>query len=175
MSEGFKIKKRGECTICVDCSEKLSMFDKLESQATGNDKTVTGLDSSNYAPELCLVCKDSITRRGDVNLDMPEQIATLLDKKFENVGDRFGGVNPIVDTESSRKKVAEGVVKSEPLKTQHDPVIVELRPHEEDIYQRVTKFLDKLSHMSDIRYRTKEIEDEDGELVLYEVTSFAVS
>lgn len=175
MSEGFKIKKRGKCTICGDCSEKLSIADRLKSQAAGNDKTVTDLDHGNYAPELCLVCKDSITRRGDVTLDMPEQIATLLDKKFENTGDRFGGVNPIVDAESSSKEVAKGVVKSDSLRTQHDPVIVELRPHEEDIYQRVTKFLDKLSRLSNIRYRTREIEGQDGEVKLYEITSFAVS
>ncbi len=106
---------------------------------------------------------------------MPEQIATLLDKKFEDVGDRFGGVNPIIDTESSRREVAEGVVKSDSLRTQHDPVIVELRPHEEDVYQKVVEFLDKLSHMSNIRYKTEEIEDEEGELALYEVTAFAVS
>lgn len=175
MSEGFKIKKRGKCTICSDCSRKVSIYNKLKSQAESDNNEVTDLGSGNYAPELCLICKDSITRKGDVTLDMPEQIATLLDKKFENIGDRFGGVNPIVDTESSREKVDDGVVKSDSLKTQYDPVIVELRPYEKYIYDRVVRLLDKLSHMSNIRYNTKTIEDEDGEVAIHEITAFAVS
>lgn len=174
MKEGFKIRKRGECTICLDCAEKLSMKRKLEKEASQKG-SISNLDSKNYASEVCLVCKENIGRRGNTNLDLPEQIATLLDKKFENVGGRFGGVNPVVDTESSRKQIKDGVVKGESIRTKYDPVIVELRPDEQDIYKKVVKFLKKLSNISNVQYKTSEIKNENDEIAIYEIMVFTLS
>lgn len=175
MINGFKIKKKGKCTICKECSKKLSIQNKLNRQADGSNNEVTSLGTENYAPEICLVCKDDITRGGKTDIDYPEQIATLLDKKFEDVGDRFGGVIPMIDSEYLEEEIAKGVTKSESIRTNYDPVIIELRPHEEGIYKKVVKFLDTLSHMSNIMYKTEEIEDENDELALYEITVFASS
>lgn len=175
MVKGFKIKKKDKCTICKECSKKLSMEKKLKREASSNNNEVTSLGTGNYAPEICLVCKDDITRGGKADIDYPEQIATLLDKKFEDVGDRFGGVIPMIDSEYLEKEIAKGVTKNESIRTQYDPVIVELRPHEEDIFKKVVKFLDTLSHMSDIMYKTEDIENENDELALYEITVFKSS
>lgn len=172
MVEGYKIQKKGKCTICTDCSRKLDINKRLKRQASNNGSNVTSLDTTNYAPEKCLVCKESITRAGNNNLDYPEQIATLLDKKFEDSGERFGGVIPIIDSEYTEEKVSDVAKKAEPIRTQHDPVIIELQPHEESLFNQVREFLDRLSTMSDIRYKTELIEDENDELALYEITAF---
>lgn len=175
MVDGFKIRKKSQCTICSECAEKLSVDKKLRRQSSQNGG-VSELDSKNYATELCFVCEKSITRKSSRSLNnRAEHIATLLDKKFEDVGNRFGGVNPIIDTEYSREQIKEGVTKSESIKTQYDPVIVELRPDEIDIYKKVVEFLGKLSNISSIQYKTSEIKDENDEIALYEIMVFSVS
>lgn len=168
-TKGYQIRmKDSRSNICLECVDNLSIENLLS-----GDSDVREISSSQYGGELCVVCGVNITGGSGASIDYPEAIAALLDKRFENRGERFGGVVPMIDSEREEKEITEGVKKSEAVRTQHDPVIVSLQAYESDIYQDVRQFLDRLSQMGSIRYTDEEITDENNEVRGYEITAFA--
>jgi hypothetical protein len=172
--KGYKIRKKEEACVCVECSKLLGINDALKSEADSNSSEVTNLDTKQYASNFCVSCGKDITRGNGGEIRYPEAIATFLDKAFEQKGSRFGGVNPIIDSEYEKKEITDGVSFNEPVRTGYDPVIVDLYPDEEDLYNQICSFLNKIQTKGAIRYKSNVIEDDDGNISRYVVEVFAV-
>ena len=171
-TKGYKIRGKSQTSICTDCSTKLQINRKLKSATGGSN--VSTLDTRQFATQLCVACETDITSGNGGSISYPEEIATLLDKAFEDVGGRFGGVIPHIDSEYKEQKISEGVKKGRAIRTNHDPVVLSLQPNETEAYQELDTFLDTLSTLGRIRYTDEEFRSEDNEIIGYEFTVFAV-
>lgn len=169
MEKGYEIRGKEEATICSDCASELSMTDMLES-----DSDAVELTGKRYGGEVCVACEKNIIGGAGGKIDYPREIATLLDKRFKDIGGRFGGVIPQIRSEYEEKEIRNGVKKTEAIRTQYDPVMVSLQSYEGDIHRELINFLNKLSRLGRIRYKSDEMENEDGEVEIYEVVVFAV-
>lgn len=168
--KGYRIKESNgrlnPAVVCKDCASKIPLN-------TSSDN-ITELTTSNYGTFHCTICEDDVTRGGGrKKINYPEEIALLFKKTFEERGPRFGGVHPIIDSAGKEEKeLSKGAKKVEPIKTQYDPVIIEVR--DKSLANDINKMIDTVSQLGRIQGRMQEIENEDGEVAVYEFRIFAV-
>lgn len=164
---GYRLRAKGSKTaVCSDCAVAIDL------DTSSREK----LDTRQFASELCVVCGEDITEGNGGSFNYPEEIAVLLDVHFEDAGERFGGVIPLIDSDATMEEVAPGVKKSTPQPTQYDPVVVNLQPHEKGIVDQLQEFADTVSKLGPLRGKKEEFtDDETGETLGYRFTFFAAA
>lgn len=165
--KGYKLNHRqlDSTSVCSSCANKIPL--------NTNGDNVSELTTKNYGTFHCLVCEEDITRGGgSKTINYPSEIANLFEKSFEDRGPRFGGVNPIIKSAGKEEeKLSDHAKKVEPVTSSHDPVLVEVRS--KDLANDIHSMINTLSKNGRIRGVMNEIEDEDGDVVVYEFEIFA--
>lgn len=167
--KGYKISDRqlSSMSICNNCYQKIPL------NVNPDNDNISTLTTKNYGSFHCIVCEKDITRGGEKKqINYPEEIALLFKKTFEGRGPRFGGVNPIISSAGKEeKKFSEAAKKVEPIKSNHDRVIIEVMS--EDLKNDLQSMINTVSKQGRIRSQMNTIEtDEDNNI--YEFNLFAM-
>lgn len=165
-AKGYKInhKRLSSACVCKKCIQKIPL--------DTNDSQVSELTTENYGTFYCTICERDITKGGgNKQIDYPEEIALLFEKSFDGRGPRFGGVHPMISSAGKKEKeFSEGAKKIEPIKSEHDRVIIEVR--EESLKNDLQSMINTLSQQGRIRGQMNTIETDNDDNI-YEFNLFA--